>query len=526
MTEPGLFPYDAVLYPGHAFDQTHPDRMATIASLFGMRPAPPSRCRVLELGCGAGANLIPMAYQCPGSEFLGIDRSAPSVAGGRADIAALGLANIALRTCDITAVDANFGRFDYIIAHGVYSWVPPAVRAKILSIFRERLAPQGVAYLSFNAYPGSRLRDLGRRMMLFHVRGLAEPLAQARQGRALLRFLAEVSDPDEVYGAVLREVAARAQAKPDAVLFHDDLDAQATAFLLHDVVEAAERETVQYLSEATFAHSALGAPPEHARGLLDRIPADQLVLREQYLDFLVGRWFRETLFCHADVALRRTIDPQSVKKFSIAAAVRPRSADPRPHGEGAEEFASESGGTIAVRRPLTKAAFLHLGRIWPQAIRFPALVESASAILRDGGDGAFAAAPADVETLAGTLLRAYGTELLHLHVEPPRLATTLSERPAASRLARRQAEAGPLVTNLRHVNITLQDAITRRFLTLADGTRTVDELAAAVDRLLEARGQRLAKTARTAPPAASGLAPRARAENLLKGLARLALLEA
>src|SRR5437764_4739522 len=118
-------PYDEVLYKGHPFAQTHPDRLGTIARLFGMSPAPPDDCRVLELGCGDGGNLIPMAYILPGSRFIGIDAGRRGLDNGSALVQTLGLGNIELRHMDLLETDPGLGMFDYIVAHGVYSWTPP-----------------------------------------------------------------------------------------------------------------------------------------------------------------------------------------------------------------------------------------------------------------------------------------------------------------------------------------------------------------------------------------------------------------
>src|SRR6185436_9013135 len=118
-------PYDELPYPGSAFAQTHPDRLATIATLFGMAPAPVERCRVLELGCGDGGNLIPMAYTLPGSEFLGIDAGGRGIAIGQDRAVAVGLTNLRLQHLDMLDTAIQLGKFDYIVSHGVYSWVPP-----------------------------------------------------------------------------------------------------------------------------------------------------------------------------------------------------------------------------------------------------------------------------------------------------------------------------------------------------------------------------------------------------------------
>jgi SAM-dependent methyltransferase len=182
--------YDEVPYDSYPFPQTHPDRLATIATLLGLQPAPVEHCRALELGCAAGGNLIPMALTLPDSTFLGIDLSARQIDDGRQTVAALGLTNIELRQLSILDVDASFGRFDYLICHGVFSWVPAAVQEKILAICAAHLAPHGVAYISYNTYPGWHLRGMIRDMMLYHAQQFREPAVRVRQARNLLDFLA------------------------------------------------------------------------------------------------------------------------------------------------------------------------------------------------------------------------------------------------------------------------------------------------------------------------------------------------
>src|ERR1700747_3167393 len=135
--------YDQVLYRGFPYAQSHPDRLATMATLFGMTPAPVERCRVLELGCGDGGNVIPMAFTLPESRFLGVDLSASAIARGQDLVRTLSLSNITLRHLDLMEMAGGAGEFDYIIAHGLYSWVPPAVREQILKLFKSHLAPNG-----------------------------------------------------------------------------------------------------------------------------------------------------------------------------------------------------------------------------------------------------------------------------------------------------------------------------------------------------------------------------------------------
>src|SRR6185503_10934875 len=161
--------YDALPYPLLAHAQTHPAWLATLAVVHGLRPAPVEHCRVLEIGCASGSNLIPFACEMDGSEFVGIDLSSRQVAEGQEFIRALGLRNIRLQAQDLLDFD-DAGTFDYIIAHGLYSWVPQTVRDRLMDICRRHLAPQGVAFISFNAYPGWQGLNMVRDLMLYRTR--------------------------------------------------------------------------------------------------------------------------------------------------------------------------------------------------------------------------------------------------------------------------------------------------------------------------------------------------------------------
>ena len=172
-------------YPGHPFAQTHPDRLATVATLFGLQPAGPPECRLLELGCGDGGNLVPMAYALPGAAFTGVDLSAAALARAAAQRDALGLENLTLARADLTALPA-LGTFDYVVAHGVYSWVEPAARDALLAACRARLAPHGVAYVSYDVLPGGHLREITRQMLRWHLREIDDPAERIAQARTLL----------------------------------------------------------------------------------------------------------------------------------------------------------------------------------------------------------------------------------------------------------------------------------------------------------------------------------------------------
>ena len=173
--------YDAVPYQSNPFPQSQPDGLAVAARLFGLQPALPSQANVLELGCASGGSLIPLAARYPDARFLGIDFSTAQVSAAQRQIAALRLTNIRIEQGDIT----NFSiaeKFDYILCHGVYSWVPEATRAAILRLCRDGLTNYGVAYISYNTYPGWRLRQVVREAMLFHARARRQPVSSGAAG--------------------------------------------------------------------------------------------------------------------------------------------------------------------------------------------------------------------------------------------------------------------------------------------------------------------------------------------------------
>lgn len=179
----GVEDYEDEPYAELTYQLTHPDGFATIGALLGLAPAPVETCRVLELGCASGANIIAMAEALPRASFTGVDLSPRQVAAGRAMTAELGIRNVELLAGDIRDIEMlTPGSFDYVIAHGVYSWVPAEVRGALLANCRRLLAPNGIACISYNAYPGWAPLHALREMMLHHTRNAANP-ANAQPGR-------------------------------------------------------------------------------------------------------------------------------------------------------------------------------------------------------------------------------------------------------------------------------------------------------------------------------------------------------
>jgi methyltransferase-like protein/SAM-dependent methyltransferase len=499
--------YDEVLYPGYAYRQTHPDRLAAMATLFGMTPAPVEGCRVLELGCGEGGNLIPMAFGLPRSQFLGIDSAQRPIQKGQAMVETLGIENITLRQLDLMDVSGELGQFDYIVAHGLYAWVRPVVQDKILAIAKSNLAPNGVAFVSYSAYPGGHLRTLVREMMLYHIRNLDDPEQQISQAQALLRLLAESQAESDAYGVFLKAELNRVLERRGEFLYHDDLAQVFAPAYFHQFIEHAARHGLQYLAEAHFSDMHAPAATPAVAQALDGL-AGGIVEKEQYLDFLKCRKLRQTLLCHQEVSLDRALKPEHMTKFYVASPAVPVSAKPDVCSEAAEEFRGPQGSGMVTAHRIAKAAIFELSEIWPQALQFQELLERVRRRL--GG-----AASQDALALGEILLRTSAAGLVELHVHAFCFAAEAGERPVSSPLARLQLQKGAMITTLRHTRIEVEGELERQLLLLLDGTR---DRAALLSELSPFARPNASTPSREIPPEDL--------ESALGKLARLALLVA
>jgi cyclopropane fatty-acyl-phospholipid synthase-like methyltransferase len=490
MPEAG-FSYDVVAYPGRAYAQTHPDRLATIASLFGLQAAPVGQCRVLEIGCGDGGNLIPMACHLPESRFTGIDLSARAIAQGCALIERLGLDNVRLIHMDLMDWDPAGAQFDYVVAHGVYSWVPVGVQDKLLAICGAHLAPKGVAFVSYNAMPGSHLRTLVREMLLFHAEHFDEAETKIAQAQAFLRFLiGNTSSSGDEYSALLRKEMERISRHTGAYLFHDDLAEHHNPAYFHQFARHAARHGMQYLGEADFHEMQTDPFPPEAREHLRGMAANGLYIqKEQIQDFLRCRRFRQTLLCRAEVPLQREPGPDRIQNYYIASAAAPKSGQPEWDPESAEEFQTPGGASVSVKLPLVKAVLRLLFESWPQAIHFSELLARAHSLVSRQSGTVQNLSVEDAARLSAALWTMYSSGVIELHTCCSRFTLKPSDYPVADPLCRAQAELGPYITNMRHMTVEMDDAAGRGLLPLMDGSRSRDTLEREYARLLAAAGE-------------------------------------
>lgn len=469
--------YDEVPYVSVPFPQTHPDRLATTARIFGLTTPPVDGCRVLELGCASAGNLIPMAFNLPRSEFVGIDLSNHQVADANVDIRRLGLSNIRVEHASIMDVDESWGDFDYILCHGVFSWVELEVQDRIFELVRDRMTPTGVAYISYNTYPGWHLRESVRHMMRYHAGQFEAASEQVEQARALLAFLASATGKEGPYAELLNREVERLSRANDSYLFHEHLEQTNTPMYFHQFIERAELAGLFYLSEASVSDMLTSHFPADVAETLERISADILHL-EQYMDFVRNRQFRQTLLVHAGVKPQRALTPGFLRGLRLSSAAQPNEM-PRDLAMGAPVQFWNGKQRADVTLPATKAALLILMERWPEAVPVdelvPAALERAKRFLDEG------AMDEAERGLFGDLFGCVMYGLVHPHTVPLPCTSTIEKRPRAYGLALDYAVRGRSVVNAHHELLEL-DPLSHEVLLMCDGTRTRDAL---LDSLVE-----------------------------------------
>jgi len=308
--------YDKFPYKSYPFPKSNPLHLRTLGTFFGMNPPEIKNAKVLEIGCAAGGNIIPLAVQYPDAHFLGIELSDVQASAGNDFIKKLDLTNISIKSCSITELDESLGQYDYIIAHGVYSWVTDDIREKILQICKENLSPSGIAYISYNTLPGWNTLSSIRDMALYHAKNFTLPEEQINQTKMLLNFISEsIKGSETSYAKLMMESVEMLKNKPDYYIAHDFLEINNKAFYLSDFVDQVKSNNLQYLSDADISNMYL---PNYSDAIAEKLgEINELVRMEQYLDFTINRTFRCSLICHDDVPINREIAPGNMDKFYL-----------------------------------------------------------------------------------------------------------------------------------------------------------------------------------------------------------------
>ncbi len=439
--------YDQVHYVGFPHQHSHPDRLAVVAGLYGLSPARPEACRMLEIGCGDGGNLIPIAATYPRSEFTGIDLAGKPIEMAREQAKDFGIANARFERFNLMDLDRSFGEFDYIIAHGVYCWVPDPVRDKLMAVLASNLAPNGIGFISYNAYPGCHIRAISRGMMRYHTRG-TDGFDRVSRAKEMVEFAAAASLGGDEWKTYTVSELKRLNDRREYTLYHDELGEHWQPVYFHEFVDHAGRHGLEFVAEAQYSvmKEGLSGPPQQ---VLESLHLDRIE-RQQYLDFLFGRAFRQTLLCRQGLNPSAKALPERVVSLHV-------SCDALPQGDSGQEFRNRAEAVLEVKGERTSRVLRLLGQEWPETRSFHELKEMCGSI--------------DDLEFAELLLQFYALDFVHLHGAPRQAVCRPGERPRTRNLARMQAARSAAVTSALHEAVNMNDERSLKLLLLLDGTR-------------------------------------------------------
>ena len=446
--------YDEVPYDCQPIPCTAPEQLAVTSLLHG-GPCPPVRdARVLEIGCGDGANLLSLAFHRPECRFVGVDASKVQIEDARSSALRLGLANTALHAADVTKIGDELGSFDCILAHGVMSWVSDAVRDAIFALCRDKLAPNGLLYLSYNTNPGWLARGLVRDVMLRSA-DTHQPLRRLA-GEAVARadcLRLALDESDHPYARLMSRELARVHQGNESYLIHDYLSEHNRPFWFREFASLAAGFGFRYLAEAAFTQPDYRVPPEISECAAS-LESDPLEI-EGLIDVLWYRQHRASLFCRQDRAGAQKTEALAPNRLNVASGLRPGSDVVSLDPEVPETFTGcfEPSVRLELSDPPTKAALVALAAQWPHGLPWERLLDRTGAILQEAGiepprgdDGLDLWAPL-------CELHALGQVELRLIDLPARREPR--ETPAATPLTRWEAERRAIVTTATHQRLAL-----------------------------------------------------------------------
>jgi methyltransferase-like protein/cyclopropane fatty-acyl-phospholipid synthase-like methyltransferase len=449
--------YDDMPYPGGSYRNTHPSHLAMVAKMCGITPTPPRRCRVLEIGCSMGANLIPMAHDLPDSQFVGIDLSARQVKEGQEFIEELGLKNIELRHLSVDEMDDSFGKFDYVICHGVYSWVSREVQRAILENGRKHLSRNGIFYVSYNVYPGWHLRGVVREMMLYHTASFETRKQRVAQARGLLDFLVKhAKSRSQAYSSLLKEEAQMLENRLDSYIAHEHLEIHNEPVYFHEFAKRAAEAGLRYMADAAIGSMVAQLFDESTAEILKDVP---LLRREQYMDFLRSRMFRCSLLCHPDLMPNYRMPSNNLLDLHVALSQPLVASEGEKPGDTVWQHPT---GKVTTQMPITPAIET-LNRAFPGWVAVQDIID---------------AVPENMEKdpVLDALMMGFIRGLLQLAKDPVTIYTEVSEKPKVSPLSLAQAKKGNKISNRLHTDYIFQPQ-QRLMIEAMDGTRTAEDLA-------------------------------------------------
>lgn len=313
--------YKELGYKSYPFPFTTPAYLEAYGTLVGLNTPPAKTARVLELGATYGGNIISQAVHNPEATFVGIELSQDQVEKGNKIISDAKLDNISLIQGDIMNFDETLGTFDYIIAHGFYSWISDEMKDKLLDIISKHLADNGIAYVSYNTYPGWHTMEEVRQLMLFANRGHDELTHKEKVlrgktvgslvGSQILNY-DNLKERNSKFLGALRSV----MQKDDYYVGHDHLEPHNDPCYFYQFNDHLKVHNLAYVCDADLTLSMVRTYDESIADKLEKLAPNSQADQEQYLDFMLDTTFRKSIICKADAAKNLNYDVANPEKVN------------------------------------------------------------------------------------------------------------------------------------------------------------------------------------------------------------------
>ena len=294
--------YKELGYKSYPFPFTTPAYLEAYGTLVGLNTPPAKTARVLELGATYGGNIISQAVHNPEATFVGIELSQDQVEKGNKIISDAKLDNVSLIQGDIMNFDETLGTFDYIIAHGFYSWISDEMKDKLLDIISNHLADNGIAYVSYNTYPGWHTMEEVRQLMLFANRDHDELTHKEKVlhgktvgslvGSQILNY-DNLKERNSKFLGALRSV----MQKDDYYVGHDHLEPHNDPCYFYQFNDHLKAHNLTYVCDADLTLSMVRTYDESIADKLEKLAPNSQADQEQYLDFMLDTTFRKSIIC-------------------------------------------------------------------------------------------------------------------------------------------------------------------------------------------------------------------------------------
>lgn len=454
--------YDEVPYPNLVHGRSHPRTTGAIAALFSLSPPPVESARILDLGCAAGMNILAMAADLPHATFVGVDISGAQIKSARTMARELGLDNVTFRCASFTDLgDLPDQSFDYVICHGVFSWVAPWLRDVILSETSRLLSENGLAYLSYNTYPGWHFGNVVRELMLRDMDVNTPPLERVLAARlALDRHLA-ASEDRSLRRALLTAEREHLIDHSDSYLFHEYLTPEHHPLWFKDFAALLPPHGLIHVADALpglALPSTQDARIAHLIEPLTPTEKNDPVVQQQAIDDHLNNRFRRSILARSHLQPVLSLDPNRLSRLHLRL--------PRDHilvTEGGRlSVRDRRGRLIPIQVPAAANALEELRRSSPASVPLAQLCDLAEPTSR---------------AVLGTLVGLIFAEALEATLTPVRCASSLPDNPEVPAINRYQAHRGDPIASRLFVS-ELVGELGLSLVQRLDGHHTIDDLVA------------------------------------------------